>query len=113
MILMNDYSGITEALQDNFQLLLDDLGLDMDYTGGRFTSRCHIHDGDSQNALTVYPDRDKWFCWSHNCHKTTYNSLISFARMVLSSRYCGWSKKGDKLYSFRRHDPIPTRRLWN
>lgn len=96
---------LNSAICDNPQLLLDDLGIEINLYNDHFSTNCIIHGGDKKTALNVYFNeyrgvRGRWICTTKGCHKLFINSIAGFARGVLSNRYCGWSKPGDKMYSW-------------
>ena len=93
---------ITEIMIKDIDVLLNDLGIEMTECGDRLYCPCPIHGGDNPNAFSIYLDRDRFYCYTHECHKSTFNSLIGFARMMLSVRHCDWSEPGDTLFPFSK-----------
>jgi hypothetical protein len=92
---------ITDAIQNNPGLLMDDLGLDLKKYGERYEGPCPIHSGSKKTAFNIYIDRNKYYCFTKGCQDATHNTLIGFVRMCLSVRYSNWRRSGDSLYSFR------------
>jgi 5S rRNA maturation endonuclease (ribonuclease M5) len=65
---------------------------------------CPIHGGDNISAFNLYPEGEKyrgnWKCRTHGCEEVFRSSILGFIRGVLSRQDYGWSKNGDKVYSF-------------
>lgn len=104
--MQTDYQKLGEIVCADIDVLLDDLGVELKRNGNRLSGPCLIHAGDNSHAFNIYLDRDRFFCFSQMCHKAVFNSIIGFTRLVLSSRFCGWSKQGDSLYSFHGYHPV-------
>ena len=66
----------------------------MKKAGKLYIGRCPIHLGDNSSALNLYPEGDVrpglWRCNTKKCHTIFKDTIIGFARGVLSQQENGW-----------------------
>jgi 5S rRNA maturation endonuclease (ribonuclease M5) len=95
---------LSDRICDRIDDLLSYFDLEYRMTGKFISMSCPIHGGDNISAFNLYPDGEKyrgnWKCRSHGCEEVFRSSILGFIRGVLSHQDYGWSKNGDKLYSF-------------
>lgn len=90
------------ALCNNFDSIINNLGLDMQVFSRYRASKCPIHDGDNPTALTIYPDTEPygyWICNTKGCHRHFTRNAIGFIWGVLSARN-GWNSKNKEKMPF-------------
>lgn len=54
---------------------LDQLGLNLSYSNGRFFGPCPVHGGDNPSAFSIYEETGYWCCFTHHCEEEHGNSL--------------------------------------
>lgn len=97
---MYDLEKLTQAIVDNPDLLIEDLNLDIKNKNGIITGRCAIHGGDNEHSLRIVLDRNKFTCFTNECHRSFFPTIIGFVRGVLSSQKLGWRDHSDEKFSF-------------
>lgn len=93
---------LTEIMIKDIDRLLNDLEIEMTESGDRLYCACPLHGGDNESAFSIYLDRDRFYCYTNECHSATFNSLIGFVRLMLSVKYCDWTTPGDDLYGYAK-----------
>lgn len=95
---------LSDRLCDRIEDLLSYFDLEYKVSGKFIQMSCPIHGGDNMSAFNLYPEGEKyrgnWKCRSHGCEEIFKSSILGFIRGVLSHQDHGWSKNGDKTYSF-------------
>lgn len=95
---------LSDRVCDKIEDLLSYFNIDYKITGRFISMSCPIHGGDNMSAFNLYPEGEKyrgnWKCRSHGCEEIFKSSILGFIRGVLSHQDYGWSKNGDKAYSF-------------
>jgi 5S rRNA maturation endonuclease (ribonuclease M5) len=88
--------------------LFEKLEVDVRLTGHpMYIGCCPIHQGNNYSALNLYPEGETvpgyWRCNTRHCERIFKNTIIGFARGVLSRKYYGWtsnSKQEDNMAPF-------------
>lgn len=95
---------LSDRVCDRIDELLSYFNLEYRTAGKLITMSCPIHGGDNISAFNLYPEGEKyrgnWKCRTHGCEEIFRSSILGFIRGVLSHQDYGWSKNGDKVYSF-------------
>lgn len=71
-----------------------------------YVGACPVHGGDNVSSFNVFHSGTErvgnWRCFTHNCHKHFYPSIVGLVRGVLSHVKNGWSQPHDtsKEYPF-------------
>jgi len=82
-----DLKKIKNAISNNLDLLLDDLGIKYETFDKNYYSTCPIHAGsDNKRAISISKDRMTWRCWTRGCHENYGTDILHFVQGVLSSR---------------------------
>lgn len=100
--------GLNDAIGENIDFILDELGLDYDYKNGKYRLACPIHLGQNKNCTIYVTDRfaPNWKCWSYNCHESN-QSLTKFLMLYLNKTYDQLKQWLDDInikYSEKRED---------
>lgn len=96
---------INEAICDRPEILCDALEIEGKIYNDKMDVACHIHGGDNPHGMTIYFNeyygrRGCFKCHTRSCQNTFKSTLLGLTRGILSNRYCGWSKPGDKIYGW-------------
>lgn len=95
---------LSDRVCDRIEDLLSYFDIEYRACGKFLSMSCPIHGGDNTSAFNLYPDGEKyrgnWKCRTHGCEEIFRSSILGFIRGVLSHQDYGWSKNGDKAYSF-------------
>lgn len=85
MYAQDQLSELCEKLSEKKEELFDRLGVSLRRSGKYYQGACPIHDGDNPTAFVVNDD-GLWTCFTHECHKRYYRSMLGFIRAVLTAR---------------------------
>lgn len=95
---------LSDKICDRIDDLLSYFNLEYKASGKLISMSCPIHGGDNSSAFNLYPEGEKyrgnWKCRTHGCEEIFKSSIIGFIRGVLSHQDYGWTKDGEKAYSF-------------
>lgn len=83
-------AALNDIIVDNFDEVLDLLGVKL-YNRGRYMiGPCPVHGGDNPTSLNFYTDghtqRGNWVCNSHHCERKYVPTAIGFVRGVLNNQ---------------------------
>jgi 5S rRNA maturation endonuclease (ribonuclease M5) len=86
MISNNQISLISKKLIENLNIILEHFEIEYSETNTRFFFSCPAHNGDNNNACTIYKNTGVWNCHTALCHEKYKKTIIGFIRGVLCSR---------------------------
>lgn len=80
---------IKETANENIDLVLSELGFDIDNTtgyGNEVRHPCIIHDGDNKTAFSYNTEYKMWHCFTNKCHKEHGSSIFDLVKAILSKK---------------------------
>ncbi len=93
--------GILNLLLTNkIEVLQDELKIKLWRTNKLYYSNCHVHGGNNESALNIYPNGHTlpgyWRCNTHKCEHFFKKTMIGFIRGVLSHQKYDWTSPRSK-----------------
>lgn len=71
-----------KTLSSNVEKTLDQLGLSLSYSSGRFFGSCPVHGGDNPTAFSIYEETGYWCCFTHHCEQGHGNTLRDLVKAL-------------------------------
>lgn len=93
LISQQQISQISNNILISIPDILDKFNIQYRETSTRFFFPCPIHDGDNQDACTIYKNSGIWNCHTNLCHEKYKKTILGFVRGLLC-------KKNHRNFSF-------------
>lgn len=87
----NKTQMLSDLVIDNFDLFIEEMGIELKKKKKMYQGVCPIHNGDNKTALNIYHlqnhflMRGNWKCRTHGCEEKYGKGIISFIRGVLDA----------------------------